>query len=384
MIVFKQMRLMMSMVLLFAISIFAQASNIIVQKDTTIVEDAGEFVKNYNKTFTVNQNDMVILSNRYGKINVKPSSGSQVVINVSIRVRAESQSDADKVFDRINIIFANGPEFVKAETEIEQKSSWSNWTFGNNRSDYTIDYDVSMPTYNRLDLANRYGNSYIGAMGSFVKIDQKYGDFKLESASTTQISLAYGGGSISKTSLLEGTVSYGKLSTPDIKDVKLKSKYSEFKFDNITNLDIQSAYDDYDINDVKTLKVDSKYGDFIIGTVNDINVISSYTDYRIRKVVNSADFQATYGDVKINDIQDGFNTINIKGSYTDFYLNMAPSVSYQLDVTSSYSDISRPASLNFKIDKERGSTKEILGYVGNANTKSLLRARLNYGDLIIK
>jgi hypothetical protein len=383
MIVFKQKRLLMSVLLLFAIGIFAQASTTIAPKDTTIVGEAGEFTKNYNKTFSVSQNDLVILSNRYGKVNVKPAGGNQVVVNVTVRVRTGSQSDADRVFDRINITFTSGPEFVKAETEIEQKSGW-NWGWGYNNTDYTIDYEVTMPTYNRLDLANRYGNSYIGAMGSFVRIDQKYGDFKLESASTTQINLAYGGGSISKTSQLEGTVAYGKLSTPEIKDVKLKTKYSEFKFDRITNLDIQSSYDDYDINDVKTFKVDSKYGDFIVGSVHDLNVISRYTDYRIRKIDNNADFDSQYGDVKINGVKDGFGTINIKGSYTDFFIDMDPSVSYQMDVTSSYSDVSKPASLNYRIDKERGSTKEILGYVGNSNTKSVLRARLSYGDLIIR
>ena len=113
------------------------------------------------------------MSNKYGKVNVKTGSGSQVIVNVKVTVRANSQSEADKVIDRINIIFSSGPDFVKTETDIEsQNSSWFNW--GNNSSEYTIDYDVTMPAANKLDVSNKYGDSHIAALNDWVKIDQKY------------------------------------------------------------------------------------------------------------------------------------------------------------------------------------------------------------------
>jgi hypothetical protein len=381
---FKQIRVWALSVVLFAVGTSLQASPFDPIQDTCIVGEMGEYSKNYSKSFSVNQNDIVFLSNRYGKVNVKPVSGNQVNISVTVKVHANSQSEADKVFDRINIAFSNGPEFVKAETEIESKSSGFTFWNWNSSSDFSIDYEVTMPTYNRLDCANKYGNSSIGAMGSFVKVDQKYGDFKLESASTSQIYLAYGGGNIGKTSLVEGSVAYGKLSAADIKDVKLKSKYSEFRIDKSVTMDINSAYDDYEIGSVTTLKSDSRYGDMTVDAVENLTVVSQYTDYRVRTLGNNADFQSTYGDVKINNVKNGFGTINLKGSYTDFYVDVDPAAGYQVDVTSSYADISRPASLSYKLDKEKGSTKEIMGYVGNAASKSVIRARLSYGDLVLK
>jgi hypothetical protein len=342
-----------------------------------------EFTKLYNKTFDVTKNELVILSNKYGKVNVKTGNGSQVLVNVKVTVRANSQSEADKVIDRINIIFSSGPDFVKTETDIESQSgSWFSW--GNNSSEYTIDYEVTMPAANKLDVSNKYGDTHIAALNDWVKIDQKYGNFKLESAGTATVALAYGGGTVGKLSGLTANISYGKLSAPDIKDVALKSKYSEFKFDKIVNLAITSAYDDYDISDVTNFAVDSKYGDFVVGTVENMTVKSAYTDFKIKMIETSVDFQTSYGSVVLSGLKNNFGMVNIKGNYTDFTLDIDPSVNYQLDMKGTYSDINRPASFKFTLDSEKGSTKEIMGYVGSANTKSLIKARLTYGDLVIK
>jgi hypothetical protein len=352
--------------------------------DTTLCQDKDkEFTKEYNKTFDITKNELVILSNRYGKINVKTGGSNQAIVNVKVTVHANSQSEADKVIDRINIAFSSGPDFVKAETDIESKNtSWFSW--GNNSSEYTIDYDVTMPAANKLDLSNKYGDSQIAVLNDWVKIDQKYGNFKLEGAATATIALAYGGGTIGKLNGLNGTISYGKLSAPDVKDVALKSKYSEFKFDKVANLAITSAYDDYNISDVTNLAVDSKYGDIVVGTVENMTVKSAYSDFKIKMIETSVDFQTSYGSVKIGGLKNNFGVVNIKGSYTDFSLEIDPAISYQLDMKGTYSDINRPASFKFTMDSEKGSTKEIMGYVGSVNAKSLIKARLTYGDLVIR
>lgn len=349
----------------------------------TIVGDKKEFTKSYNKVFNISPNILVILANKYGKIDVKTGSSNQATVNVTIRVQANSQGDANKVFDRVNIAFSDGPDYVKAETDIESQNNWwGNW--GNSSSDFSIDYEVTMPAANKLDLSNKYGNSHISSLNSWVKIDQKYGDFKLDGAGTATVNLAYGGGIVGKLSGLTATVSYGKLSASEVKDVAMKSKYSEFKINKIENLALTSAYDDFSVTDVTNFSVDSKYGDVVIGTVKNLAVASAYTDFKIRKIDNSAAFQSSYGDVRIDGLKNGFDALDIKGNYTDYIISIDPSVSYQLDVSTSYGDVRQPASLNTRIDKEKGSSKEIMGFVGSQNTKSIIKAKLNYGDLIIK
>jgi hypothetical protein len=347
-----------------------------------------EFTKNFDKTFTVDKNEVVMLANKYGKIEVKTGGTNQVVVKVRLRVNAGSQDDAQKMFDRVNIAFSNGPDYVKTETVIESQNNGSMWNWGNwgksNSSDFTIDYDVTMPVNSRLDLSNKYGNSYVAALNAAVNIEQKYGDFKLDGATAAVIELAYGGGQLGTISALSATVSYGKLTSPNVNAMKIKSKYSEFKFGKMQVADIQSAYDDFDIDDVETLKMDTKYGDMNIGTVKDLTSKTSYTDVKIKRIEGNADFQSNYGDVEVESIKTGFGTINIKGNYTDYSLSTDPSVNYHVDMQGTYADLRHPASLKTSMDSETNNSREIVGVVGNASTKSMIKARLMHGDLKIK
>jgi hypothetical protein len=345
-----------------------------------------EFVKNFDKTFTVDKNEVVILSNKYGKIEVKTGGTNQVVVNVRVRSHAGSQEEAQKMFDRVNIAFSTGPDYVKTETIIESKnnSGW-NWSWGKSQnSDFAIDYEVLMPVNSRLDLSNKYGNSHIAALNAAVNVDQKYGDFKLDGATAAVIELAYGGGQMGTISALSANVSYGKLTSPNVSAMKIKSKYSEFKFGKIQMADIVTAYDDYQFDDVETLKIDGKYGDMNVGTVNDLTAKGSYTDFNIKRIENNADLQTNYGDVTIGAVKSGFGAINIKGNYTDYVIGMDPSVSYLLDASGSYADIKQPTSIKTSMDSETANRREIVGTVGNPSSKSVLKVRLNYGDLRIR
>ncbi len=372
-------------------SLFAKAGNISTNYNQpepgtdTVKCKEQQFTKSFNKTFNVNAKHLVVLANKYGKVDVKTGSGNQVVVNVTITVETSSDKSAQKVFDRINIAFSEGPDFVKAETDIESQNGINiGGIWGSNSVEFHIDYDVTMPAGNMLDVSNKYGNTHVAALTNWVKMEQKYGDFRIDAAGSMSIALAYGGGTIGQVNGLSGTVSYGKLSSKGTKDIDLKTKYSEFKFDKVSTMNLQSAYDDYEVNDINTVKIDSKYGDFSFGNVNNISITSAYTDFKIKQIESYAMMKTSYGDVKIDDVKNGFNSLDFNGNYTDYTVGIAPSVSYQLDVKTSYGDVRRPSSLKTTIEKEKGSSLEIIGVVGDGNTKSTMKVRLNYGDLKLK
>lgn len=375
------LRTIVFLVSLFFTALASKAGiNFIPPGDTTA--DNQEFIKTYSKTFPATDNTLVVLSNKYGKIVVKPGTSAEVVINVRITARCWKQEEANKIFERININFSNGPDFVKAETEIE--SGKNSWWGSNNSSDYTIDYDVTMPANCKLELANKYGDSHIGALNKDVKISQHYGNFKLESALYGIVDLAYGSGNITKLEGLNATLGYAKLYTGDLKDVQMKSKYSEFQAGNINTLNVHSAYDDYKIKDVNAAIIESRYGAFDFGEMTDVRLSSSYTDFKVQKLINSADLRTTYGGISIENVKPGFGTIDIFASYTDCFVGLDNSISYQLDASMNYASLARPHLISTKLDNSSGSHHDVVGTVGDANTKSLLRVRLNYGGLKLK
>jgi hypothetical protein len=355
---------------------------VLIPEPDTSVGQQQEFVKQHNRQFTLSKNATVILSNKYGNVNVRVGGTNQATLQIRIVVIANSQKEANQVLDRVDVGFSEGPDFVKAETLIEAP----NGLFEKPKNvDFRIDYDVLMPANNKLDLSNRHGNSYIGALNAPVKIEQRYGDFKLESATALVVNLAYGGGQVnSNVASLTGTVNYGKLTTPSVKSMKLNSKSSGFKFDRVENAILQSTYDDYTINNVRVLQLESKYGDLSFGSVGNANIKSFSTDFNIKRIENGADFDTRHGGVRIASVRSGFGLVNLKGMQTDFYLVMDADASYQLDAIGQYSDMSRPATIKTSVDQSNSKQREVIGTFGNPNTKSLIRARLTYGNLKIK
>lgn len=347
-----------------------------------------DFVKTFDKVFKVSPNHVVVLSNKYGKVTVQTGNSAQVVVKARITVVTNTQQEADRVFDRVNIAFLEGPNFVKAETNIEtQNKAGQIWTamLDTKTCDFHIDYEVWMPAANKLDIANRHGNTLIGNLRNSVKIDQKYGDVRLEGATSAHINLAYGGGQLCSLTSLTGAVSYGRLTSPNVKSVQLQTKNSQFKFDEIGVLNIRSSYDDYEINHVGNLNADSRFGKIYVMNVDNIVAIGSSTSFKILKLENSADIDNTYGNIRIGSVKNGFSNINIKGTRTDCVLAIAPSISYLLDLVGSNSQIQQPASVKTTVNRQEPYRREIMGVVGsNNNTKSVIRVRVSYGDFRIR
>ncbi|MFT5764505.1 MAG: hypothetical protein ACI8X3_001936, partial [Saprospiraceae bacterium] len=171
------------------------------QANTTL-PGSTEFTKTIKKNYKMAADGEVTLSNKYGKINLKTWDRNEVSIEVTITAKSRSESAANEIFKRIKIDFADGSDYVKAETTIEaQKSSW----WGNeSKGDFRIDYEVSMPNAASLDLSNKYGDAEIGAIGGGGIFSIKYGNFNVQSVGKdTKIDLGYGNGTIGKTNNVE-------------------------------------------------------------------------------------------------------------------------------------------------------------------------------------
>jgi hypothetical protein len=344
-----------------------------------------DYVKTIKKDFAnVSPTGTTFLSNKYGKVDVKTWAQNQVSITVKITVRTTSKSDADDVFERIKIQFSSGGDFVKASTEIESQSWWSSWW--SSSSDYSIDYEVFMPPTNRLNLQNKYGNSFVAPLESSATLDISYGDFRLEKIpGALNVSLAYGKGTVINCKDMVSSVSYGDLHVENSSDLTLNTKYSDIHVVKALDVKTMSRYDDYDITSVRDLTTDSQYGGFKVGNANSLTLISRYTDLRLVKVLTSATIDMNYGELVIENLSKGFSNVTIKGAYTDVSIDVEAGASYKVDASTSYADISYPTGTKTSVDNERGTNREFKGIVGTSSSPSAsITARLSYGGLVLK
>ncbi|MCB0522672.1 MAG: hypothetical protein H6577_10795 [Lewinellaceae bacterium] len=344
-------------------------------------QDAQEFTKTIKKEFPINATGTVNLINKYGKVDVKTWDKNRTKIDVTIVVKAKSESAAQDIFDRIRVDFTNDDNFVKAETLISSKqTSWWNW--GDSKSEYQINYEVFMPQSGSLDLSNKYGDTTVEPITGKANVDVKYGNFRLESiGGDLSIELGYGNGTVVKARNVTADVSYSKLNLNDVQDVNFTTKYSKLFVDKGASLKAESRYDQFNLAKVDRFNCQSRYGNVEVGEAESVIAVSRYTDYRINKLRDNGDFDLEYGGLRVENLSKGFSGVNLNGKYSDFKIHVEDGASYSLDAATKYAGIGYPASLNVTYEKERGDSHEVKGHAGASGARSVIKANLDYGGL---
>ena len=361
-------------ILLIAIPIFIFAFGKIEQK------------KELKKTWNVTSDTKVILQNKYGDIDIKTWDKNKVSITVTITVKVKDKDDAEKVFDRIEVNFSEGTDYVKAKTVIKPKKTglfdwFSSWSSDN----YTIDWLVYMPKANDVDLQNKYGDTYMVEMDGDLDLDIKYGGLFLDKSNgLLNFELGYGEAKIDYLNTATIQIKYSELNIIKGEKTVADTKYSDISIKNIEDLVIDSKYDDYSIENINTLVYNGKYSDIDIKNLNSAEIDAGYTDIEIKKLYEKLNVNCDYGSVEILGINDDFDKINIDAKYTDVELKPGKNIDFTGDFSVSYGDIKLPGYFVTTYHYIKSYSEEIKGYSGNADTKSSISIKLVYDDIEIK
>lgn len=358
----------------------------------TFVASAGgpvqEFSRNINREFSTAADGTTALYNKYGSVNVKTWQNNSVRINITIVVNAKGQREADETFKNINVNFTNAWGYVKAETMIAEgmNAGGGNWwpmkTCGD---DFKINYEVWMPASNQLDLKNKYGNSWVAALKGKLIAEIKYGDLRTESISNdADLNLGYGNAWIASVNNLYGQVSYSKLNVAEARDIQIDTKYSETRVDKANNLRITSKYDDFKLGTVEELRLQTKYANLRSANIRSAYITAQYSDMGFASVREGIDADMTYGKLGIDALSRNFSTVNVVGKYTGVTLAVERGTAYRFDAEVNYADAHIPTAATIKNRSDSGNRETVQGYFGSESAKGMVRARLTYGDFVIK
>lgn len=347
-----------------------------------------EFTKTINREFGTAADGTTALYNKYGTVNVKTWANNSVKIDITIVVNAKSQREADESFKNINVNFTNAWGYVKAETMIAEGMSYGqiNWWPGKTcGDDFKINYEVWMPANNQLDLKNKYGNSWVAALKGKLIAEIKYGELRAEAISNdADLNLAYGKAWLSRVNNLYGQSSYSELNITEANDIQLDTKYSETKVDKANNLRITSKYDDFNFGSVEELRLQTKYANLKSNNIRTAYITAQYSDMGFVTVREGIDADMCYGTLGINALSRNFTNVNVVGKYTGVTVAVERGAAYRFDAEVNYADAHVPNSATVKSRSDSGQRETLQGYQGNEGAKGLVKARLTYGDFVIK
>jgi len=343
-----------------------------------------EFTKTINREFGTTPNGMTALYNKYGKVNVNTWANKSVKIDITIIVNANDQRDADKTFDKIKVNFLNTAGYVKAETVVDMGNN--NWWPGNSCQDFKINYEVWMPADNQLDLKNKYGNSYVAALNGKLMAEIKYGDLRTEAISNdANLYIGYGKATLSKVKNISGQISYGGLIISEANDIQVDTKYSEFKIERANSIRVTSKYDEFNLGDIQDLRIQTKYANIRVQNTRTTFITAQYTDIKVANVSGTMDADLTYGSLQVDALGRNFSEANVVGKYTDVQMNVERGATFRFDAEGTHTDLRYPTGATIRRkDEKSGGHSSVEGFVGDANAPRLVKARLSYGDFLLK
>ncbi len=350
---------------------------------SSFANERKDFTKTIKKEFDISSNGEVSLNNQFGKIDVNTWDKNGVKIAVTIIVRADSEKEAQGVFDRIEIDFSNGNDYVKVETDINsQKNSW--WGWNNRRADFAINYNVFLPKTVQLDLKNKHGDTYIATLANKAAIDIAHGDLTANGFDgDLDLEMAHSNGTIVSARNVSAELAHSKVRFKKTDNVNFETAHCKVGIGDAQKIRLDSRHTNFEIGNIEELRVDSRHDYFEIDFANAVFSESQHTNYEIEKVGKIVDLDCSHGGASIDHLEKGFEEVMLIGSHANYKIRLADGAAYQLDASGTHSGIRYPMDMDITYEKDKNYLQEVKGEKGSG-TKGVIKVRLSHGGLRIR
>jgi len=216
--------------------------------------------------------------------------------------------------------------------------------FENDAEKWADEYERSGGNYSKQVITDPHGNKTI-----IIKGDNN-GDYKKVKATKTIIIR------MPKNARTEINVRHGEIKMADAYNIKATLNYSPFTANSIDggNTLINASYAPVVVNNWNDGVLLVKYIDKCkINNVRRIDLESNSSNVEINLITDVATLSGSFGDIKINKVSDGFNTIHLDLDNTDAFIAV-PNAAFTFYFNGKRSTLLYPQSLQLNQKKENG------------------------------
>jgi hypothetical protein len=318
-----------------------------------------EKVKNISKTYTVNPDAMVGITNSYGNINVYLWDENKISIQVNIKVSGNNEA---KVNQRINAIDV---DFLANQSKVTAKTIFENKEWRNNSINYEINYIVKIPKNGSIDLVNKYGNISVDNLNGSSAIVCNYGSLILGEFNNKNNNF---------------DISYSQNSTVNkIDKLNLQSQYSEVDFNRVNQIDVDGNYNSLNFQNVGSLNVDSNYTKIKANTIQKVNIDGNYLTLKLGEIEKTLAVSSNYSNIQFN-VSNKTDDISIEGNYSHTKITCSSDYAFNFNVQLGYGSFKEDLGVKYTEKSEKGMSKSYAGYHINPG-KSNINVSTNYGSV---
>lgn len=347
--------------------------------NTSDVQD-GDPVKSktFTKSFVIDKNDKVNLSNQFGGITIKTWDKNEIKVDVDIKAYAKTDADAQKLLDQVSISASKDGDMVAFKTNMEDRSgNWGSSRNGKNswRREAKVFYVVYMPAGNSLTASQQYGNIVLDDFSGPTSLKVQYGNLNAGNLTNSNNYIS---------------IQYGKGTVKDMGGATIKHQYGGgVTIGNVGNLDLNAQYTSANISSVRgTAIVKHQYGSgTTIGSVSGtISVNTQYAPIKIGNLKGDINCRAQYGKVIVDDIEAG-KDVNVDAQYSSVSLGFATNYNADFEVKTQYGGFSYGSNVNAKKqgegERDYSQNKNYIGQIGKGGSAKVL-VKTQYNSVTFK
>jgi len=312
------------------------------RSDNASVKSKQKF-KSYSKSYPIDGNDKIKLSNQYGRITVNTWEKNEVKVDVTVKAEADNDDDAQKLLDGVQIRDSKDGDQVSFKTSIEPNSnnSWKIWNWGGKKNHkLEINYVVYMPSKTDLNVEDSYGAIQLPDLSGRVKISSSYGSVSAQNLS------------------------------------------------NASN-DIQGSYGTFKATAINGARLDYSYGGVDLDECTNIKGVLSYGSFKLGKLKGAADLNLSYmGGFKIDEMATSFKKLDVNSSYSGVSLGVPGGNNFDFDITTTYGGFNyddNKVTITSKNppdgSKHVGPTRNYKGHFGKGGTDAQVIIHTTYGGV---
>ena len=302
---------------------------------------AEKTTKKVYQSFDINSVKALNISNKFGNVYIDDVRSDSVVVDVDIWVDGLPEDKAKALLNKIDVSIHQDGGTVYAETSITSDFK--------TRQTFSIDYHISVPADRDLTVEQRYGNVSMNNLTGKGNFEIKYGNLTAKKLNSPALSI---------------DLAYSKAEVDETKDLTTQLRYSKLFLTKGQKLTVDSRYSVVKVDSCDYLKTESRYDNFDLGDLNTLIAESMYTNIKANQLNTLLKLDNGYGDIKIDKIPAGFESINITNKYASIKLGIAPEASYYLHGEVQYCNLKHPDSNRLNRMKENTSY-EVDGVIGN-------------------
>ncbi|HQY12217.1 MAG TPA: hypothetical protein PK133_08395 [Ferruginibacter sp.] len=262
----KPFKLLVPLVLMLQANLFAQEND---NDNRNENKKKYEFVKkkSVNRSYNVSASDKLNIQNSFGSVDVRTWDRNEIKVDVDVEVSANTEALAQKMLDRISVTDSKSGKDISFKTDMKDVNNSKG-----EKSTMQINYTISMPAGNPLNIKNDFGSTTVPDFRGEVDLTSKFGSLTTGTLSNIKnINVEFGKANLANITSAPVTIKFSKAVISKLSgSVKLNLEFcSSVRLNldnNLSSLDLKTSYSTVNLKPIGDLpasyNISTSFGSF--------------------------------------------------------------------------------------------------------------------------